>query len=225
MFIKPTPFYDAYQAKSGISTPKSSSGAHGAKKDNIADMVTLSPAAQAMMAKTAGPSDALTSLLGTAEATLTPITTGLQNVGLNKLVMLPTQQNVDRLTKQISEDMPRFLARNNLSSAPSKIDYDDKGEIKLPADYADAEKFKEALKKDPALEYALKTVHAITSHVSAMKEVAPVAEELANARTEADMAAIVKKYEVLLARQHNNTYRVSPSLYFSPKGILSNPTA
>ena len=132
-------------------------------------------------------------------------------------LLLPTRNNIAALTSHISDVMPQFLAQNNIPSAPASMTYDNRGEIQLPADYAYADEFKEALENNPTLERELSTVNALTSHLAGIERAAAFQEEYA-AASQAQVDAIVAKYSGLFSgnKQHDDI-----TLQFSPSGSLS----
>ena len=133
-------------------------------------------------------------------------------------LLLPSQENVDALVNHLSTTMPQFLAENNIPSAPSSIRYDSEGRVQLPEDYAYAAEFNEALSKNPAMERELRTVNALSSHLTEMKKSASFQQEYAAAATEAAAKAVVTKYSQMFSG--NRSYDAI-SLNFTATGHLS----
>lgn len=133
-------------------------------------------------------------------------------------LLLPSSQNVAAIQSHINEKMPSFLARNDIPEAPEFVRYDGHGNMVLPADYAYADKFKEALAEEPGLAKAMSTVNALASHVAALKELEPFHQEMEAADSEAQIKAIIDKYSHLLS--DNRSYP-QIELVFTTDGRLS----
>jgi hypothetical protein len=133
-------------------------------------------------------------------------------------LLLPSQRNIDALSKHISATLPGFLAENNIPSPPSSITYDNEGQIQLPADYAYATEFKEALAKTPTLARELSTVSALTSHRVEMKKVIPFHQEYAAATSQAVADSVVAKYRHLFSGNHHYD---TIALNFAANGSLT----
>lgn len=78
-------------------------------------------------------------------------------------LLLPSANNIDALSAHASSKMQAFLATHNIPEGPAKITYDNNGQIRLPQDYAHADKFNQALTADPAMARVLQTTSALTS--------------------------------------------------------------
>ena len=85
-------------------------------------------------------------------------------------LLLPTESNIEALTKHISANFPQFLSMNGIPSAPSSITYNREGQIEFPSDYAYATELKQALSDTPKMARELKTVHALSSHFVEIRE-------------------------------------------------------
>jgi hypothetical protein len=133
-------------------------------------------------------------------------------------LLLPSQKNIDALTKHISATLPRFLAENNIPSAPASVTYNNEGKIQLPSDYHYASEFKQALANNPTIARELSTVSALNSHVVEMKKATPFQTEYAATTTPAEASAVVAKYSYLFSGNHHYDTIV---LHFSPSGSLS----
>lgn len=144
---------------------------------------------------------------------------GVGGVDLDKVpLLMPSEQNIEALRSHISAAMPAFLARNGIPAAPASIGYDRMGQPQLPADYAYAEEFKQALAKEPTLARKLSTVNALTSHMVEMKKSLSFMAEYAAANSQAEVAAVVAKYHYLFA---DNRPTDEIALHFSAGGELS----
>ena len=133
-------------------------------------------------------------------------------------LMPPTRENVRALADHVSSGLPGFLEEHDIPEAPSSITYDPHGMMVLPPDYAHAAEFEAALSEDPAMERALRTVNALTSHRVAMEEALQFQEEYAAASSKDEVERIIAKYGVLFVddRQYPEV-----SLRFTPEGDLT----
>jgi signal transduction protein with GAF and PtsI domain len=102
-------------------------------------------------------------------------------------------------------------------SAPKSISYNSSGRMILPADYPHSEELRQGLKDNPALERALRTVNALTSHYVELQKLVPFHEEYAAAETQAQIDAVLDKYRHLLNDSRSNS-RIA--LHFSHDGRL-----
>jgi hypothetical protein len=149
------------------------------------------------------------------DAYFTPPSGGYQTL---PPLLLPSQRNIDALSSHISATLPGFLAEHNIPSPPSSITYDNAGQIQLPADYAYATEFKEALANTPTLARELSTVSALTSHLVEMKKVIPFQQEYAAATSPAEADAVVAKYRYLFSGNHRYD---TIALNFAANGSLT----
>lgn len=187
-----------------------------------ADTVSLSPAAQAHAA--AGASTA-TQVVDTNQGALALDLTayfsppGPEGVNLDTLPLLaPTPTTINALTRYVSDVMPAFLAAHGIAAAPASITYDNMGQMQLPADYADAEAFKQALAEAPALERAMRSTAALASGMVEMNKSLPFQQAYLAASTQAQADAVVAKYAALFS---NHQHVDLLALNFSAQGALS----
>lgn len=144
---------------------------------------------------------------------------GSQGVDIDTVpLLMPTQQNIAALAKDVSAKMPGFLSAHGIPSAPASITYDNMGQMQLPADYPYADAFKQALADQPSMERELRTTAALTSSMVEMNKSMPFQQEYlaANSRAEAD--AVVAKYSYLFS---NNQHADLIALNFVANGALS----
>ena len=144
---------------------------------------------------------------------------GSQGVDIDTVpLLMPTQQNIAALAKDVSAKMPGFLSAHGIPSAPASITYDNMGQMQLPADYPYADAFKQALADQPSMERELRTTAALTSSMVEMNKSMPFQQEYlaANSRAEAD--AVVAKYSYLFS---NNQHADLIALNFAANGALS----
>lgn len=132
-------------------------------------------------------------------------------------LLLPTRDNIDKLTNHISATMPQFLSQNNIPAAPSSISYDNEGQIQLPADYAYASEFKLALANDPTMSKKIRTVNALSSHFAGLQKSLAFQREYATA-TQTEANAIIAKFSNLFSDDQDNGTVV---LQFSADGRMS----
>jgi hypothetical protein len=133
-------------------------------------------------------------------------------------LLLPSQKNIEALSNYLSAHMPGFLADKGIPTPPASMTYDSMGQIELPADYPYAAEFKQALKDNPAMERALRTTSALTSHVVEMNKSISFQREYAAATSQTQIDAVVAKYHYLFSA---NRHYDSIALNFTTDGILS----
>jgi hypothetical protein len=133
-------------------------------------------------------------------------------------LLLPSQKNIKALSDYISAHMPGFLADNGIPAPPASIAYDTMGQIQLPADYPYAAEFKQALESNPVMERTLRTTSALTSQMVEMNKSIPFQREYAAATSQAQIDAVVAKYQYLFS---TNRHYDKIALNFTPDGILS----
>lgn len=144
---------------------------------------------------------------------------GSEGVDLDTMpLLMPSQKNIDALTRHISAKMSGFLSNNGIPTPPDSVTYDSAGKIRLPADYPYADAFRQALAKDPVMERELSTSAALTSQMIEMKKSLPFQQEYATASSKAEIDAIVAKYSDLFSdNQHVDTI----ALNFAVNGALT----
>lgn len=133
-------------------------------------------------------------------------------------LLMPSSNNIQALSEHISSVFPDFLKSHGIPDAPTKISYDNIGQIVLPSGYQYAHELKQALSENPAMGNELRTVNALSSHLAALQELEPFHHEFAQAKSDADRALIIQKYSHLLS--NNRTYP-EVSLTFSEGGALT----
>lgn len=130
-------------------------------------------------------------------------------------LLLPTQRNIDALSAHLGETLPRFLADNQIPTAPASLRYDGAGKLQLPADYPYARELQNALQKNPAMARELSTLNALASQVGQLNRLIPFNQEYAAARTPGEAAAVVAKYSDLFSERRQP---VDTELVLSPDG-------
>lgn len=112
-------------------------------------------------------------------------------------LLLPTEHNINTLSKHSEEAFRAFLSENGIPTPPSSIKFDAEGKLVLPADYPFADELSRALDENPGVEKALQTSAALASHYADIMEGAAFRDEMATARNAADQERIVQKYSHL----------------------------
>ena len=212
MQIQPIHAYTAFSPSPAPARPAPASPAAPATS---ADRVSISPAARELHAAEFDTDQGRMGL--DIDAYFTP--PGPQGVNLDTLpLLLPSRQNIDALAAHISAAFPGFLAENGIPSAPASIAYDNTGQIQLPADYAYAAQFKQALADHPTMARELQTVNALTSTLVEINKSIPFQQEYAAATSQAAADAVVAKYSYLFSA---NRHYDSIALNFAADGTLS----
>ena len=205
----------------GSSSPPAASSAGGAEKSAV---VTISEAGRARLAAEANKPE------GKAKAAY-DTTQGSKALDIDAYftpdparsllsmpLLMPTQNNIDALSQQVSAKMPGFLAAHGIPEAPASISYDAYGKIQLPGNYAYAARFREALNDNPVLARQLSTVNALSSQKTEMAKSLPFDAEYRAARTPAEVGAVIAKYRSLL---DGHTTPSVIALNFDSQGRLS----
>ena len=153
MLIQPSSTYSALLPSSATSRVKAAQAAElGVAAANVAERSSISAAGRARLA--AGSADAgsgKTEAYDTdhgklqldIDAYFTPPAQTGATFALPPL-LLPSPRNIAALREHVSAAMPQFLAQHGIAAAPASIEYDNRGQMILPADYADAEAFRHA---------------------------------------------------------------------------------
>jgi hypothetical protein len=128
-------------------------------------------------------------------------------------LLLPSQRNIDALSKHISTALPSILAQNNIPSPPASITYDESGKIQLPSNYLYASKFKQALADNPAIARELSAINAFSSLSASIQNNVPSQSDVGAAATP---AAAKQGYQ---SSGHQQDF--TPVLNFSENGNLS----
>lgn len=135
-------------------------------------------------------------------------------------LLMPSQQNIDALSKHISAVFPKFLSEHGIPSAPSSISYDSQGQPQFPADYPYADQLSKALQDSPGLSREISTAHALTSAKRALDQAVKFQQEYRQATTQKEIEAVVSKYSYLFSEKQNFQELI---LKFSADGTLSIP--
>ncbi|WP_209003956.1 hypothetical protein [Labrenzia sp. CE80] len=137
----------------------------------------------------------------------------LEDVGF----LLPSADNIAALTEHASARFQQVLDSYGIP-APDNISYDERGNMKLPADYQYRDELEQALEENPGLDRELRTLNALASHYAEIQKLAPFREEYSAAGTQAEIDAVLQRYNHLL--KDNNSYS-KIALNFSDDGSIS----
>jgi len=119
-------------------------------------------------------------------------------------LLIPSAENIKALSDHASTRFQQLLRDYNIPEAPSEITYDNEGRMQLPDDYAYGDELKQALEENPGLARELSTLNALTSHYVELQKRVPLHNELQEAKSQAEIDAILQKYSHLL--QDNGSY-------------------
>lgn len=228
MQIRPTDAYAAFSLLTSAVQRKppaalADSAGSSAASASSAGQASISSAARSRLAAESGETGGATAVYDTDQGTqsldidayFTPPTGGYLTL---PPLLLPSQRNIDALSSHISAALPQVLAEHGIPSAPASVTYDGAGKMQLPADYPYADKFRQALEKNPALDRELRTVNALASHRVEIGKSMPFQQEYAAASSAAEAAAVVARYAHLFS---GSRLASSIALEFSAGGHLT----
>lgn len=112
-------------------------------------------------------------------------------------LLLPTEHNINTLSKYSEDKFKGLLQEYNIPSPPETIEFDNEGKLVLPSDYPYSAELRSALEENPSVENALSTTAALASHYAGIMEGAAFRDEMSTARNQADQDRIVQKYSYL----------------------------
>lgn len=136
---------------------------------------------------------------------------------LDAPLLLPTAGTVEALMEHSSVRFKEMLLSYDIPTAPESISFDREGKLVLPEDYPYAEELTQALEENPGLARELHDTHALASHYAEIKRREPMMQELAAARTQAEIDAIMAKYGYLLGDSRSYS---QVALTFSESGEM-----
>jgi hypothetical protein len=87
-------------------------------------------------------------------------------------LILPTKENVHRLSAMLSEDLGNFLGESGISTQPPielDVDWSD-GDIKIKGERADSEKIQSLINGNEEIKEQIRNLAAISSHAVAMTD-------------------------------------------------------
>ena len=112
-------------------------------------------------------------------------------------LLLPTQHNVETLSKYSEQQFKQLLNEYNIPEPPETMEFDGEGNMVLPPDYPYADALKQAFSEQPAVEEALRTTAAVASHYAGIMESQAWRDEMSQAKTQAERDSITEKYSYL----------------------------
>ena len=112
-------------------------------------------------------------------------------------LLLPTEHNINTLSKYSEDKFKGLLQEYNIPSPPATIEFDNEGKLVLPSGYPYSAELRSALEENPSVENALSTTAALASHYAGIMEGAAFRDEMSTARNQADQDRIVQKYSYL----------------------------
>lgn len=133
-------------------------------------------------------------------------------------LLIPSMANINAIEDHVSRVFPDFLKEHGIAEAPESIRYGNDGSMILPEDYPYKDKLEKALAGSPGMENELRTLNALSSHAAALKQLEPFHYEMSQATNQAEMDAIVGKYEHLLG---SNRRYPEVSLSFEKSGAVA----
>ena len=114
-------------------------------------------------------------------------------------LLMPTQENIDALSKHLSAVFPKFLSDNGIPYAPASISYDQQGQPEFPADYPYGEQLKKALQDSPSMAKEIATTYALADTKAALDDAMKFQQEYRQASNQKAIEAVVARYADLLA--------------------------
>ena len=227
MLIQPSSAYSALLPTSGAHRAAAAQAADvGVAAANVAERSSISAAGRARLAADSGyAGSGATVAYDTDRGTLqldidayfTPPAQSGATFELPPLLS-PSPRNIAALREHVSAVMPQFLAQHGIAAPPASIEYDNYGKMILPADYADAEAFRQALAATPALDRELRTSAALSSDLLELNKSLAFQQEYAAASSPAAVQAVLAKYAWLLAGQQSAS---KIELQFAASGQMS----
>ena len=227
MLIQSSTAYSALLPSSATSRVKAAQAADvGVAAANVAERSSISAAGRALLAADStdadsGKTEAYDTDHGTLQLDIDAYFTPPAQTGATFALpplLLPSPRNIAALREHVSAVMPQFLAQHRITAAPANIEYDNRGQMILPADYADAEAFRQALAATPALDRELRTSAALSSHLVEMNKSLAFQQEYAAASSPAAVQQVLAKYAWLFAEQRSYS---TITLQFAANGQMS----
>lgn len=227
MLIQPSSAYSALlPASGGDRTAVRQTANADVTTANVAERSSISAAGRARLAADAAGADSSNSVAydtdhGTLQLDIDAYFTPPVQTGATfelPPLLLPSQRNIAALRDHVSAAMPEFLAQHGITKAPASIEYDNRGQMILPADYAEADAFRQALAATPTLDRELRTSAALSSHLVEMNKSLAFQQEYAAASSPAAVQRVLAKYAWLFAEQRSYS---TITLQFASNGQMS----
>lgn len=137
---------------------------------------------------------------------------------LSDKFLAPSAANLARLSTNTSERIGQVLDQYNIPTAPTKITFDDQGQIQFPEDYVYEDQFRAALEDNPGLLRELSDINALASHYVGINQASSLSQALSQVSSKQEEAAIIAKYSHLF---NNNSPSADIALNFTKDGTLS----
>ena len=115
-------------------------------------------------------------------------------------LILPTVENVQKLSAQLNDELGKFFQANGIESQPPidlKVDYNNNGKIVVNSDRPDAKHIEELINKDPDLQIKIRDVTAISSHTYGIQESLQFQKEYSESTNIAD---VIDRYRSLFSQ-------------------------
>ena len=129
----------------------------------------------------------------------------VQGKSLSELppLMLPTRENVQKLSASLSDDLKNLFAQAGINPNPAvEFDVDSyTGKVSVKGDRPDAQQITELIKKNPDVEMKIHNVAAISSHVVAMGKAMEADTAYRAAQSTAEINNVIAKYASVYSGQ------------------------
>ncbi|MEW5944461.1 MAG: hypothetical protein AB1710_11540 [Pseudomonadota bacterium] len=118
-------------------------------------------------------------------------------------LMLPTRDNVQKLSSALSNDLKELFSQAGINPAPSvKFAVDPyTGQVSVKENRPDAQQITDLTKKNPDIEAQIRNVAAISSHVVAMDKAMEAAKAYRAAQNAAEINNAVARYSSVYGGQ------------------------
>lgn len=122
--------------------------------------------------------------------------------GLLSGLMLPTEENVRKMSAQLSRDLGSLLTKEGISAQPPvAFSLSPTGDIVIEGDRADKEQILNAVNGDEKVSQEIRNTVAISSHAAAMAESLKFQREYLASN---DPESVVAKYSYLFTEQRSH---------------------
>lgn len=132
-----------------------------------------------------------------------------QGISLSELppLMLPTRENVRKLSFELSADLKNLFAQAGINPNPAvEFDVDSyTGKVSVKANRPEAQQIAELIKKHPDVEMKIHNIAALSSHVVAMGAAMEADTAYRAAQGAAEENAVIAKYSSVYSGQSRVT--------------------
>ncbi len=111
-------------------------------------------------------------------------------------IMLPTQENVKKLSEELSKKLKDLFDENGINPEPP-IEFNVNsfnGAVSVKNNRSDTQEIGELIKKNPELELQIHNVGALSSHVVAISKAIEAGNAYAAAQSESEINSVIRKY-------------------------------